>query len=105
MSTWIEGQEPPEGWDPYEAMGRILLAKANSEPFSEDEALFATMVVSTYALITRGLSEDTAIAMVESALDKGDVRITLENGQLEIEIGEGIKAEPKTEQLEFDLNI
>lgn len=105
MTAWIDGQDPPEGWDPYEAMGRVLLAKATSAPFNEEEALFSTIVISVYALMSRGLDEDTAMAMVESAMDKGDVRITLDaTGQLEIEIGEGIvKPSPVYEQLEFDL--
>jgi hypothetical protein len=86
--------EPGEDWDAFEAIGRTLLAKLAGEAYNEDEALFATMVVSVVSLTQRGLSEEQAIRVVDSAMDHGDVCIALDaDGTLDITIGEGIKAQ------------
>jgi hypothetical protein len=81
--------EPPDDWDPTEAMMRSLLAKADGEPVNEDEVQLASMALCAQALIDQGIPKQLAMDMVEQAADHGTIHVTFSQAEgLNVTIGE-----------------
>lgn len=81
--------EPPEDFNAMEALLRALVAKAEGEPYNEDELLYATMLTAAATLTAKGLDIDTAIACVESAMQHGDIHLSYSEAEgLSLTIGE-----------------
>lgn len=79
--------DPPDDWDPTEAIMRGLAAQSAGEPINQAELEMATMVTAVRALMSRGVPEKTAMMAVESAASGGHIHISLDHDGLNVIIG------------------
>lgn len=81
------GWEPPEDFDATEAIMRNLVASSKGKPTNEDEVEYASCLLACQALVSRGVSIDTAMRCVEQAATNGQIRIRYSDAEgLEVTI-------------------
>lgn len=75
-----------------------LAAKAAGESYDQDELTYATLLMATATLVSKGLDAELAMRVVDSALEHGDIHVTWsEDEGLSLTFGEGVNAELETD--------